>query len=183
MSIWDTFCEKEGAIADGSDGKVACDSYHQYEEDARMISEMGVDSYRFSLAWTRIMPTQGVINPEGVQYYRNLIAALEARNIEPMVTIYHWDLPQALEDEGGWLNADVALWFEEYARACFQELGDKVRERNTQSCSFHYPLNCRSNYGLQLMSHQLRLSMVTEMESMLQEKLEWVIRCTLLATT
>jgi len=127
LSIWDTFCEKEGAIADGSDGKVACDSYHQYEEDARMISEMGVDSYRFSLAWTRIMPTQGVINPEGVQYYRNLIAALKARNIEPMVTLYHWDLPQALEDQGGWLNADVALWFEEYARACFQELGDEVK--------------------------------------------------------
>ena len=147
MSIWDTFCEKEGAIADGSDGKVACDSYHQYEEDARMISEMGVDSYRFSLAWTRIMPTQGVINPEGVQYYRNLIAALKARNIEPMVTLYHWDLPQALEDQGGWLNADVALWFEEYARACFQELGDEVRERNTKNCSFHYPLKSRSNYG------------------------------------
>ena len=87
---------------------------------------MGVDSYRFSLAWTRIMPTQGVINPDGVQYYRNLIAALKARNIEPMVTIYHWDLPQALEDQGGWLNADVALWFEEYARACFQELGDEA---------------------------------------------------------
>jgi len=127
LSIWDTFCEKEGTIADGTDGKIACDSYHQYEEDARLISEMGVDSYRLSLAWTRIMPTQGVINPDGVQYYRNVIAALKAKNIEPMVTLYHWDLPQALEDQGGWLNADVAFWFEEYARACFQELGDEVK--------------------------------------------------------
>ena len=99
---------------------------------------MGVDSYRFSLAWTRIMPTQGVINPDGVQYYRNLIAALKARNIEPMVTIYHWDLPQALEDQGGWLNADVALWFEEYARACFQELGDEVRGKEDHIQAFHY---------------------------------------------
>jgi len=128
VNIWDTFCEKEGTIKDGSDGKIACDSYNNYEEDARLISEMGATSYRFSLSWARILPQgTGTVNEAGVQYYKNLIAALEARGITPAVTLYHWDLPQALEDQGGWLNADIAMWFEEYARVCFTEFGDKIK--------------------------------------------------------
>ena len=89
---------------------------------------MGATSYRFSLSWARILPQgTGTVNEAGVQYYKNLIAALEARGITPAVTLYHWDLPQALEDQGGWLNADIANWFEEYARVCYREFGDKVR--------------------------------------------------------
>jgi len=129
VNIWDTFCERDPSpIKDGSDGKVACDSYNNYEEDARLISEMGATSYRFSISWARILPQgTGAENPAGIQYYKNLLAALEARGITPAVTLYHWDLPQALEDQGGWLNADIALWFEEYARVCFREFGDKVK--------------------------------------------------------
>ena len=128
MSIWDTFTEVEGVIADGSDGKIACDSYNNYEEDARLISEMGATHYRFSISWTRILPLGiGEENPEGIQYYKNLIAALKARGITPTVTLYHWDLPQALENQGGWLNPDIALWFENYARICFREFGDEVK--------------------------------------------------------
>ena len=108
---------------------MACDSYNNYEEDARLISEMGATSYRFSISWARILPQgTGAENPAGIQYYKNLLAALEARGITPAVTLHHWDLPQALEDQGGWLNADIANWFEEYARVCYREFGDKVRK-------------------------------------------------------
>ena len=128
MSIWDTFTAIEGTIADGSDGKIACDSYNNYEEDAKMISEMGATHYRFSISWTRILPLGvGVPNQEGISYYKNLIDALKTRGITPVVTLYHWDLPQALEDQGGWLNPDIAIWFEEYARICFKEFGNEVR--------------------------------------------------------
>ena len=89
---------------------------------------MGATSYRFSISWARILPQgTGAENPAGIQYYKDLLAALEARGITPAVTLYHWDLPQALEDQGGWLNADIANWFEEYARVCYREFGDKVR--------------------------------------------------------
>ncbi len=129
LSIWDTFCTVPGNIADGSDGKVACDSYNKYEEDAKMIKDLGITNYRFSIAWTRILPNGiGEENPAGIQYYKNLIAALKANGITPLVTLYHWDLPQALADQGGWLNSDVALWFEEYARVCFREFGDEVSQ-------------------------------------------------------
>ena len=95
VSIWDTFTQLEGTIADGSDGKTACDSYSNYEEDARLIGEMGATHYRFSISWTRILPLGvGEENPEGIQYYKNVIAALKARGITPVVTLYHWDLPQ-----------------------------------------------------------------------------------------
>lgn len=138
MSIWDRFTELEGTIADGSDGKIACDSYNNYEEDARLISEMGATHYRFSISWTRILPLGvGEENPEGIQYYKNLIAALKARDITPTVTLYHWDLPQAIEDQGGWLNPDIAKWFEEYARICFREFGDEVKLKS--NAYFHLP--------------------------------------------
>ena len=127
QSIWDTFCQVNGNIVDGTDGTVACDSYNKYEEDARMIRDMGFTNYRFSISWTRILPNGvGAENAAGIQYYKKLIAALKANGITPVATLYHWDLPQALQDQGGWLNPDVALWFEEYARVCFREFGDDV---------------------------------------------------------
>lgn len=128
VSIWDKFTENGEHVEDGSTGKVACDSYHLYREDVRLLKDMGLTSYRFSIAWTRILPSGvGEVNQAGVEYYRDLINTLLANGIEPAVTLYHWDLPQALEDLGGWLNPEVADWFEEYARVCFQEFGSVVK--------------------------------------------------------
>merc|ERR1719427_1492030 len=127
-SIWDVFTKVPGNIVDGSSGDVACDSYHNYKEDVRLMKEMGLTSYRFSIGWTRILPLgTGERNPAGIQYYHNLIDELLANEIVPAVTLYHWDLPQALQEQGGWLNASVADWFEEYARVCFEEFGDRVK--------------------------------------------------------
>jgi len=127
-SIWDVFTKVPGNIVDGSSGDVACDSYHNYKEDVALMKEMGFTSYRFSIGWTRILPEgTGTRNPGGIIYYRNLIDELLANDIVPAVTLYHWDLPQALQDQGGWLNATVADWFEEYARVCFEEFGDSVK--------------------------------------------------------
>jgi len=127
-SIWDVWTLQEGNIADGSSGQVACDSYHQYATDVQLMAAMGVTSYRFSIAWTRILPMGvGERNSEGIAYYHRLLDALEEASIEPVVTLYHWDLPQALEDQGGWLNSSVSLWFEEYSTACFEEFGDRIK--------------------------------------------------------
>ena len=138
LSIWDTWSATPGHILDGSTAKVACNSYYQYEEDVQLLKAMGVGYYRFSIAWTRILPdgttgtlpdgTTGTVNEAGVQYYRNLIAALKAEGIEPVVTLYHWDLPQVLSDQGGLLNPQFVDWFVEYARVCFREFGDDVRK-------------------------------------------------------
>ena len=102
LSIWDLWTLGEGNVADGTTGQVACDSYHRYREDVQLLQEMGLNSYRFSISWSRILPEgTGRINAEGVEYYRDLINLLLASNITPVVTIYHWDLPQALEAQGG----------------------------------------------------------------------------------
>jgi len=127
-NIWDRFTKQDGNIVNGDNGDVACDSYHRYAEDVDLLESLGVNSYRFSISWSRVLPNGvGQPNQAGIQYYRNLINLLIEKNIEPAVTLYHWDLPQALEDEGGWLNGSVADWFEEYARLCFQEFGDSVK--------------------------------------------------------
>ena len=126
-SIWDTFSQTPGKTHKGHTGDVACDQYHRYKEDTALMQELGVDSYRFSISWSRIIPTgRGDINREGIAYYHRLIDTLLAANIKPSVTLYHWDLPQALEDEGGWNNRQVAYDFLEYARICFKEYADKV---------------------------------------------------------
>jgi len=128
-SIWDTFTDGTTNIDDRSSGKVACDSYHKYEEDVQMIKNMGMDNYRFSISWTRIIPDgDGAENPAGIQYYKNLIAELIANGITPVATLYHWDLPQALQDRGGWLNEDIADWFANYASVCYREFGDDVKD-------------------------------------------------------
>merc|ERR1712223_2381741 len=127
-SIWDVFTKVPGNIVDGSSGDVACDSYHNYKEDVALMKEMGLTSYRFSIGWTRILPEgTGTRNPGGIIYYRNLIDELLANDIVPAVTLYHWDLPQALQDQGGWLNPEAAFWFENYARIVFKEFGDRVK--------------------------------------------------------
>jgi len=125
--IWDTFARKPGATYAGENGSVACDQYHRYKEDVSLMSELGFNSYRFSIAWSRIMPEgRGKVNPEGIAYYRNLCEELRKRGIHTCATIYHWDLPQVLEDEGGWTNRAIVDLFAEYAKVCFKELGDLV---------------------------------------------------------
>ena len=128
-NIWDTFTHADANnIDDGSTGDIACDSYHKFRDDVQLMKDMGLNSYRFSISWARILP-QGVgkKNQEGIDYYNSVLDALQEAQIEPAVTLYHWDLPQALEDQGGWLNASVADWFEEYAITCFEEFGDRVK--------------------------------------------------------
>jgi len=128
LNIWDVFTKEEGHIKDGSSGDVACDSYHKYKEDVQLLKNMGLSSYRFSISWARILPNGlGEKNQLGIDYYNNLINELLANDITPAVTLYHWDLPQALEDQGGWLNSSVSTWFEEYSRVCFTEFGDRVK--------------------------------------------------------
>jgi len=127
-NIWDTFTKIPGKIVDGSSGDVACDSYHKYKEDVQLLADMGLNSYRFSISWARVLPYGvGAPNQAGLDYYHNLISELLSAGITPAVTLYHWDLPQALQDQGGWLNATVADWFEEYARLVFSEFGNEVK--------------------------------------------------------
>lgn len=127
VSIWDTFTAKAGTVSDGSNGDRANDHYHRYEEDLDLLVTLGIPAYRFSIAWPRIQPTgTGPINAEGIAFYRRLIDGLVDRGIAPYATIYHWDLPQALQDEGGWTNRQTAYAFAEYARIVGTEFGDSV---------------------------------------------------------
>lgn len=126
-SIWDTFAARPGAIRDGSDGATACDSYRRYGEDVGLVADLGVSCYRFSVAWPRILPHgNGRVEPRGLAYYDRLVDALLERGITPAVTCYHWDLPQALEDHGGWLNRDTAYAFVDYVSVLAEHLGDRV---------------------------------------------------------
>jgi beta-glucosidase len=126
-SIWDTFARKPGAVYAGENGDVACDHYHRYAEDIALMAELGFKSYRFSIAWPRIIPAgRGKINPEGVAFYRRLCEELHKHDMTACATLYHWDLPQPLEDSGGWPARSIVDAFEEYAGVCFKELGDLV---------------------------------------------------------
>ncbi len=126
-SIWDTFSHTPGAVRDGDTGDVATDHYHRYAEDVELMARLGLRSYRFSLAWPRLQPTgRGALNPDGLDFYSRLVDALLARDIEPWVTLYHWDLPQALQDEGGWPARDTALRFADYAVAVHERLADRI---------------------------------------------------------
>ena len=127
VSIWDTFTAEPGRIKDGSSGAVACDHYHRYVEDIALMKRLGIDSYRFSLAWPRIQPAgSGAVEQRGLDFYDRLVDELVTAGIAPMATLYHWDLPQALEDVGGWLNRETAERFAEYARIVVERLGDRV---------------------------------------------------------
>ncbi|MEU4401285.1 GH1 family beta-glucosidase [Micromonospora orduensis] len=127
-SIWDTFAHSPGRIGDGSSGAVACDHYHRYTEDVALMAGLGVSAYRFSIAWPRVQPTgAGPVNAAGLDFYDRLVDELLAAGVDPVATLYHWDLPQPLEDAGGWLNRDTAARFAEYADLAAARLGDRVR--------------------------------------------------------
>jgi beta-glucosidase len=127
VSIWDVFSHTPGKIDGGGTGDVACDHYHRWREDLDLIGELGANAYRFSLAWPRIQPDGRRTEQRGLDHYDRLIDGLLERNIEPIVTLYHWDLPRALEDDGGWLSRDTVDRFAEYAKTCFDAYGDRVR--------------------------------------------------------
>jgi beta-glucosidase len=126
-SVWDTFAHEPGRIANGDTGDVACDHYHRYAEDVELLAGLGVDAYRFSVSWSRIQPDgRGPANPAGLAFYDRLVDALSARDIDPVATLFHWDLPQAIQDDGGWFNRDTAGWFADYVDLVAARLGDRV---------------------------------------------------------
>ncbi|MFG1775113.1 GH1 family beta-glucosidase [Micromonospora sp. NPDC049048] len=126
-SIWDTFSRTPGKVHDGHTGDVACDHYHRYADDVALMAELGLHAYRFSVAWPRIQPDgTGPVNPRGLDFYDRLTDTLLARGIDPIVTLYHWDLPQALQDRGGWTNRETAEHFATYATAVHTRLGDRI---------------------------------------------------------
>jgi beta-glucosidase len=127
-SIWDTYCGQTGRIANGDTGDVACDHYHHYAEDIGLMRELGVTAYRFSIAWPRVLPRgRGAINESGLAFYDRLIDALIGAGIEPWLCLYHWDLPQALDDIGGWAKRDCVGWFADYAALIARRFGDRVK--------------------------------------------------------
>ncbi len=126
-SIWPRFSHTPGMTRNGDTGDVACDHYRRMENDVRLMADLGLNAYRFSISWGRVLPEgTGRINEKGLGFYDRLVDALLAHGITPMATLYHWDLPEALDNRGGWLNRDITEWFAEYARACFQRLDDRV---------------------------------------------------------
>jgi beta-glucosidase len=128
-SIWDAFCTIPGKVANGSTGDVACDHYHRIEEDVALMKQMGLQAYRFSISWPRILPAgRGKVNPGGIEFYSKLIDALLSNGIQPWATLYHWDLPLALQfEEDGWLGHSIADAFAQYADVCFRHFGDRVK--------------------------------------------------------
>ena len=127
-SVWDRFCATPGKVRNGDSGEIACDFYHRYRDDAALMRELGLGAFRFSIAWPRILPTgRGSVNEAGLDFYDRLVDELLAQGIEPFVTLFHWDTPQALEDAGGWSERATAEAFVEYAQAVVGRLGDRVR--------------------------------------------------------
>ncbi len=127
-SIWHRFAHTPGWVRDGDTGDVACDHYRRWRDDVALMGELGLSAYRFSIAWGRVLPEgRGRVNGKGLDFYSRLVDLLLANGIQPFVTLYHWDLPAALDDLGGWLNRDIAGWFAEYANVLFRALDDRVR--------------------------------------------------------
>jgi beta-glucosidase len=128
QSIWDTFCKVPGKVANFDNGDIACDHYHRYKEDLDLMKWMGVKAYRFSVAWPRVIPDGvGRVNEMGLDFYDRLIDSLLEREIAPWLTMYHWDLPEALQLRGGWNNREVVEWFGEYAEMLTSRFGDRVK--------------------------------------------------------
>ncbi len=126
-SIWDTFCAEPGRIADGSNGHVACDHVTRWQEDVDLIAALNLSTYRFSIAWPRVIPEgRGRVNVTGLDFYDRLVDGLLAKGIRPVPTLYHWDLPQTLEDEGGWVHRDTAYAFADYTEVVVERLGDRI---------------------------------------------------------
>jgi len=127
-SIWQRFTHTPGLVANNETGDVACDHYRRYAEDVALMASLGLKAYRFSIAWSRVLPEgRGKVNLAGLAFYERLVDALLAHGIEPMATLFHWDLPAALDDRGGWLNPDSAGWFADYAATVFRTLDDRVK--------------------------------------------------------
>lgn len=165
-SIWDTFCATPGKVKGMDNGDIACDHYHLWEQDIQLIKELGVDAYRLSIAWPRVMNEQGEANQAGLDFYRNLLKKLKAEGLTVFVTLYHWDLPQHLEDKGGWLNRETAYRFQQYADLVTTELADWVDSWATFNEPFcaailgyelgiHAPGLTKPEYGRQAAHHIL----------------------------
>jgi beta-glucosidase len=134
LSVWDVRCKSPGKIWAGDSGEVACDHYHRFEEDARLMGEIGLQAYRLSISWPRVLPNgTGAVNEKGLAFYDRLIDALLQNGVQPWVTLFHWDYPQALFCRGGWLNRDSADWFAEYAHIIIDKLSDRVAHWITQN--------------------------------------------------
>ena len=126
-SIWQRFTHSPGLTANGDTGDVACDHYNRWRDDVALMRELGLNAYRFSISWSRVLPEgRGRVNRKGLDFYSRLVDALLESGIQPNVTLFHWDLPEALDDRGGWLNPDVADWFADYARVMYEALDDRV---------------------------------------------------------
>jgi beta-glucosidase len=127
-SVWDRFCATPGKVRNADSGEIACDFYHRYRDDVALMRELGLDAFRFSISWPRILPAgRGSVNEAGLDFYDRLVDELLAQEIEPFVTLFHWDTPQALEDAGGWSERETAEAFVEYTQAVAGRLGDRVR--------------------------------------------------------
>jgi beta-glucosidase len=127
-SVWDMFCRQPGLVRDGSSGMVACDHLNRYQDDVKMMADLGIQAYRLSVAWPRIFPHgTGTVNQQGLDFYDRLIDSLLAANIDPWITLFHWDFPTALYDQGGWLNRDSADWFADYAQLITEKFSDRVK--------------------------------------------------------
>ena len=127
-SIWDTFTTGKGRIKDGRHAQTSCNFYNNYKNDIGLVKHLGIPNFRFSISWARIMPQgTGAVNQAGLDHYNNVINYLIECGIEPWITLYHWDLPQALEDKGGWISRDVVSWFTEFAEVCAKHFGDRVK--------------------------------------------------------
>lgn len=165
-SIWDTYCATPGKVLNGDSGEFACDHYHRWESDIDLIAALGVDAYRLSIAWPRVMDEHGKPNAKGLDFYKRLLDRLEAKGLQRYVTLYHWDLPQHLEDRGGWLNRDTAYRFADYADLLTRELHGRVTSWATLNepwCSAflgygsgdHAPGLANGRYATQAMHHLL----------------------------
>ncbi|MBN1922391.1 MAG: beta-glucosidase [Anaerolineae bacterium] len=129
LSIWDMLCRKPGAIWEGHTGDLACDHYHRCAEDVALMRQLGLQAYRFSISWPRVLPEgTGKVNPSGLGFYDRLVDSLLEAGVAPYATLFHWDFPYALYCKGGWLNRDSADWFANYARVVVEALGDRVRD-------------------------------------------------------
>lgn len=127
-SIWDTFTHKKGTIYKNQNGDIACDFYHRYADDIALLKYLGIPNFRFSISWSRILPNGvGTINQRGIDFYHRVIDTCLENNITPWITLYHWDLPQALEDKGGWTNREIINWFSEFVSICTKSYGNKVK--------------------------------------------------------
>ncbi|PKH86675.1 GH1 family beta-glucosidase [Colwellia sp. Bg11-28] len=146
--IWDTFCDTPNTIADGSNGEMACDHFNRWQDDIELIDSIGVDAYRLSISWPRVITESGELNQEGVAYYMNILDTLKSKRIKAFVTLYHWDLPQHLEDKGGWLNRETAYEFRNYANLISKVFGHRVHAYATLNEPF-----CSAFLGYEVGTH------------------------------